>query len=99
MGEGITPSGRIFPENITDESVIFASEQLAATEIEKRTETKIPDLNMAGIQEFLKERVTVWMKDACAVLKQYITAVQTPSTPSDVGGKQGEQLSLGDALA
>ena len=55
---------------------------------------------MAGIEEVLKkERVTAWMKDACAVLKQYITAVQTPSRPSDVGGKQGKQLSLGDALA
>ena len=74
--------------------------QLAATEIEKRKETEIADLNMAGIEEFLKkEGVTVWMKDACAVLKQYITAVPTPSRPSDVGGKQGEQLSLGDALA
>ena len=74
--------------------------QLAATEIEKRKDTEIPDLNLAGIEEFLKkERVTVWMKDACAVLKQYVTAVPTPSRPADVGGKQGEQLSLGDALA
>ena len=39
------------------------------------------------------------MKHACAVLKQYVTAVPTPSRPSDVGGKQGEQLRLGDALA
>ena len=73
--------------------------QLATTEIEKRKDTEIPDLNLAGIEEFLKkERVTVWMKDACPVLKQYVTAVPTPSRPADVGGKQGEQLSLGDAL-
>ena len=70
--------------------------QLAATEIEKRKDTEIPDLNLDGIEEFLKkERVTVWMKDACAVLKQYVTAVPKPSRPADVGGKQGEQLSLG----
>ena len=74
--------------------------QLAATEIEKRKDTEIPDLNLDGIEEFLKkERVTVWMKDACAVLKKYVTAVPKPSRPADVGGKQGEQLSLGDALA
>ena len=44
--------------------------QLAATEIEKRKDTEIPDLNLAGIEEFLKkEGVSVWMKDECAVLK------------------------------
>ena len=74
--------------------------QLAATKIEKRKETEVPELNMAGVEEFLKkDRPTVWMKDACAVLKQYVTAVPTPCRPCDVGGKQGEQLSLGDALA
>ena len=31
------------------------------------------DLNMAGIDEFLKkDGVTVWMKDACVVLKHYV---------------------------
>ena len=61
---------------------------------------EIPDLNIAGIEEFLKKkRVTVWTKDACAVLNQYTTAVPTPSSPSDFACKQGEQLSLGDALS
>ena len=74
--------------------------QLAATEIEKRKETEVPDLNMAGIEDFLKKDwVTVWLKDACIVLKRHVTAVPTPSRPSDVGGKQGEQLSIGGTLA
>ena len=74
--------------------------QLAATEIEKRKEEMIPGLSLEEIERFLKkERVTVWMKDMSEVLKNYVAAVPNPCRPTDVGGRQGQQLSLGDALA
>ena len=74
--------------------------QLAATEIEKRKEEMIPDLSLEEIERFLKkERVMVWMKDMSEVLKNYVAAVPNPCRPTDVGGRQGQQLSLGDALA
>ena len=74
--------------------------QLAATEIEKRKEEMIPDSSLEEIERFLKkERVTVWMKDMSEVLKNYAAAVPNPCRPTDVGGRQGQQLSLGDALA
>ena len=74
--------------------------QLAATEIEKRKEEMIPDLSLEEIERFLKkEHVTVWMKDMSEVLKNYVAAVPNPCRPTDVGGRQGQQLSLGDALA
>ena len=70
--------------------------QLAATEIEKRKEEVIPDLSSEEIEPFLKkERVTVWMKDMSEVLKNYVAAVPNPCRPTDVGGRQGQQLSLG----
>ena len=60
----------------------------------------IPDLSLEEIERFLKkERVTVWMKDMSEVLKNYVAAVPNPCRPTDVGGRQGQQLSLGDALA
>ena len=74
--------------------------QLAATEIEKRKEEVISDLSLEEIERFReKERVTVWMKDMSEVLKNYVAAVPNPCRPTDVGGRQGQQLSLGDALA
>ena len=74
--------------------------QLAAAEIENKKEDEIPDLSLEEIERFLKkDRVTVWMKDASEVLKKYVTSVPNPTRPSDVGGKQGQQLSVGDALA
>ena len=73
---------------------------LAATEMGKRKEEVIPDLSLEEIEQFLKkERVTVWMKDMSEVLKNYVAAVPNPSRPTNVGGRQGEQLSLGDVLA
>ena len=74
--------------------------QLAAAEIENKKEDEIPDLSLEEMERFLKkDRVTVWMKDASEVLKKYVTSVPNPTRPSDVGGKQGQQLSVGDALA
>ena len=74
--------------------------QLEATEIEKRKEEVVPDLSLEEIERFLKkERVTVWMKDMSEVLKKYVATVATPNRPTDVGGKQGQPLSLGDVLA
>ena len=74
--------------------------QSAAAEIENKKEDEIPDLSLEEIERFLKkDRVTVRMKDASEVLKKYVTSVPNPTRPSDVGGKQGQQLSVGDALA
>ena len=74
--------------------------QLAATEIEKRKEEMIPDLSLEQIERFLKRECgTVWMKDMSEVLKNYVAAVPNPCRPTDVGGRQGQQLSLSDALA
>ena len=74
--------------------------QLAASEIEHKEEEEIPDLTMNKIEHFLKkERITVWMKDTSEVLKKYVTSLPNPTRPSDVGGKQGQEFSIGDALA
>ena len=74
--------------------------QLAAAEIENKKEDEIPDLNLEEIERFLKkDRITVWMKDTSEVLKKYVTSVPNPTRPSDVGGRQGQQLGVGDALA
>ena len=62
--------------------------QLAATEIEKRKDTEIPDLNLAGIEEFLKkERVTVSMKDACAVPKESGKILMRPWRMAGIRGE------------
>ena len=73
---------------------------LAAAELENKKDEEIPDLSMDEMERLLKkDRVTAWLKDTSEVLKNHVTSVPSPTRPSYVGGKQGQQLSIGGALA